>query len=389
MTLALNSRSIDAIDTPALVLDLDSLDRNLTRMSAIAANAGVRLRPHAKAHKCAEIARRQMELGAVGICCQKLSEAEAMIAAGARNVMVTYPIVGGLKLERLAALAKRARISVIADSLEIVAGYADAAQRHRITLPVLVDVYPGGPRGGVEPGAAVVALAREIASTAGLEFAGLHAYNGAAQHVRDPCQRRATYSPYADAVRATRHALQSAGLQCATISGAGTGTYAWEAESCVFTEIQPGSYVFMDADYALNRNESNEPRDFEHSLFVLTTVVHASRPGYVLVDAGVKAVNCDPAPAWVWGRPALTYTPTGDEQGRIEIPNGEPQPMLGDRLLLVPGHCDPTVNLHDEFVCIRSDSTTGSRPRIESGAGLSPGRQVIAIWPVTARGAIT
>lgn len=362
---------LDTLDTPALVLDLDALEHNLARMAGIARNAGMLLRPQAKTHKCAEIARRQVALGAVGVCCQKLSEAEAMVQGGVSDVLVTYPIVGAYKANRLAALARHARVSAIADHPDQVAALGRAAREHGVTLTLLVDVYPGGMRGGVDPGAPAVTLAQLIAATPGLTFGGLQAYNGSAQHVRDHDQRRQAFERYTAAVRDTRDQLLSAGLRCASITGSGTGTYAWEAHSGVFTELQPGSYVFMDADYVLNQEHgAGSGNGFRHSLFVLTAVVHSARPGYVLVDAGVKALNTDPARAWVWGQPELVYTPTGDEQGRIDVPGGLAAPALGQQLLLVPGHCDPTVNLHAEIVAIRDS-------RIE------------AVWPVTARGAMT
>lgn len=368
--MALIDQPVDTLDTPTLILDLDALEHNLTRMADSARKAGVQLRPHAKAHKSAEIARLQIALGAVGVCCQKLSEAEAMVQAGVDDVLVTYPIVGPHKMNRLAGLARHATVAAIADNPDQVAAFGRVAREHGVTLTLLVDVYPGGMRGGVDPGVPALRLSQLIAGTPGLAFGGLQAYNGAAQHVRDYGQRRQAFESYADAIRDTRDRILNAGLPCASITGSGTGTFAWEAQSGVFTELQPGSYVFMDADYALNQERDADVDGFRHSLFVLTTVVHSARAGFVLVDAGVKALNTDPAQAWVWGQPDLLYTPTGDEQGRIDVPRGRALPALGQQLLLVPGHCDPTVNLHDEMVAVRAS-------------------RVQAVWPVTARGAMT
>ena len=182
--------AVEAVDTPALLLDIDILDRNLKQMADTADQAGVRLRPHAKSHKCPNIALKQMALGAVGVCCQKVSEAEAMVEGGIRNVLVTYEIVGEPKVLRLASLARHAQVSVITDHLDQVMAYSRAASELGVTLSVMVDVYVGGPRTGVEPGGQILDLAQQIAVAPGLKFGGLQAYNGAAQHIRD-CTGRA------------------------------------------------------------------------------------------------------------------------------------------------------------------------------------------------------
>lgn len=359
-----------AVDTPALVLDLDVLDRNLKRMADTAGRAGVRLRPHAKAHKCSMIARKQMALGAVGVCCQKVSEAEAMVEGGVPDVLVTYEVVGEPKVRRLAALARHARVAAIADHPDQVAAYSRAAGEFGVTLPVMVDLHAGGPRTGVESGKPAVDLALRIAGSPGLRFGGLQAYNGAAQHVRDHAERRATYAAYAARASDTRQLLEDAGLVCETISGGGTGTCEWEAESGVFTELQPGSYIFMDADYAPNLDEEGRPwRGFEHSLFILTAVMSCGSRNYAIVDAGTKAANVDTAMPLVCDQAGTHYARASDEHGVLEL-SPEAAPLrLGQKLRLIPGHCDPTVNLHDWIVCIR-DGT------------------VEAVWPVSGRGAV-
>ena len=360
----------EAVDTPALLLDLDILDRNLKRMADIADRVGVRLRPHAKAHKCSMIARKQMALGAVGVCCQKVSEAEAMVEGGVPDVLVTYEVVGEPKVRRLAALARHARVAAIADHPDQVAAYSRAAGEFGITLCVMVDIYAGGPRTGVAPGKPALDLALRIAESSGLRFGGLQAYNGAAQHVRDHAERRAAYAAYAGKVRETRQLLEDAGLGCETISGGGTGTCMWEAESGIFTELQPGSYIFMDADYAPNLDEEGQPwRGFEHSLFILTAVMSCGSREYALVDAGTKAANVDIAMPLVCERAGTTYTNASDEHGVLKL-SPEAGPLrLGQKLRLIPGHCDPTVNLHDWIVGIRNGA-------------------VEAVWPVSGRGAV-
>ena len=360
----------EAVDTPSLVLDLDILDRNLKRMAETAERGGVCLRPHAKAHKCPMIARRQMALGAVGVCCQKVSEAEAMVEGGVPDVLVTYEVVGEPKVRRLAALARHARVAVIADHPDQVAAYSRAARDVGVTLSVLVDIYAGGPRTGVESGKPALELALRIAESPGLRFGGLQAYNGAAQHVRDHVERRAVYAAYAGKVAETRQLFEGVGLVCETISGGGTGTCAWEAESGIFTELQPGSYVFMDADYAPNLDEGGRPwQGFEHSLFILTAVMSCGSRDYALVDAGTKAANVDIAMPLVFARSGITYTRASDEHGVLELTPEATPLRLGQKLRLIPGHCDPTVNLHDWIVCVRTDT-------------------VEAVWPVSGRGAV-
>ena len=359
---------LDEVDTPALVIELDAFERNLKRLAQAVEGRGVRVRAHAKTHKCPQIALRQIAAGAVGVCCQKVSEAEAMVEGGVADVLVSNEIVGARKLERLAALARRARIGVCADDAGNVHALSQAAQRAGATLEVYVEIDVGARRCGVAPGAPALALAREIAALPGLRFAGLQAYHGAAQHLRTTGERRDAIARAAAAAKQTRHLLESGGLACPTVTGAGSGSFAFEIESGVFDEIQPGSYVFMDADYARNEWEAPLPR-FEHALFVLATVMSRPAPDRAVLDAGLKALAVDSGMPLVWQRPGLRYARASDEHGVIEIEAGAP-PALGERLLLVPGHCDPTVNLYDWYVCVRSGV-------------------VEQVWAITARGAVT
>ena len=358
---------VDAIDTPALVLDLDAFERNLQRMADALRGSGVRLRPHAKSHKCPEIARRQVALGAVGICCQKVSEAAVFVDAGIGDVLVTNEVVGAAKLRRLMALARRARIGVLVDDAGQVRLLAAAARAAGATVDVYVEVDVGAGRCGVPPGAPAVALALLVADSAPLRFAGLQCYHGPAQHLRHPTERAAAIAEAAAAARATREAIERRGVAVPIVTGAGTGTFQSERDSGVFNEVQAGSYVFMDRDYADNQRAA-EAIAFEHALFVRTTVM--SRPSAVraVVDAGLKASSVDSGMPVVWQRPELRYLKAADEHGVLATADAH-TPALGDALLLVPGHCDPTVNLYDELVCIR-------------------GGTVEALWPVAARGAL-
>jgi D-serine deaminase-like pyridoxal phosphate-dependent protein len=360
--------ALDEVDTPALVLDLDALERNLLRMADAVRESGVRLRPHAKSHKCAEIARAQIAAGAVGVCSQKVSEAEALVAGGVADVLVTNEMVGPRKTARLARLAREAKVAVLADDAGNVAELDAAARAEGVRLDVLVEVNVGADRCGIAPGEPALALAQGIAACRSLRFAGLHAYHGSAQHVRDPRERRAAIAAAAEAARLTKTLIENAGIACETVTGAGTGTFLLESASRVFNEIQPGSYVFMDADYNRNVWEEGWPR-FEQSLFVLATVMSAPASDRAVLDAGLKASSVDSGLPQVHGRPGVEYLKASDEHGVLKIAVGAKAPKLGEKLLLVPGHCDPTVNLYDCFVCVRKG-------------------KVEALWPVTARGAV-
>ena len=360
--------SIAQIDTPALLLDLDAFEHNLMRLTESLRGTSVRLRPHAKSHKCPEIALRQIARGAVGVCCQKVSEAEALVQGGVGDVLVANEVVGPKKLSRLAELVRQAHIGVCVDDTGNVADLSQAVREAGVTLDVLVEVNVGANRCGVEPGEAVLNLARLIAQSPGLRFAGVQAYHGAAQHLRTPPQRLEAIAQAVSKVKATLQLLESNGLSAETVTGAGTGTYMLEAASGVYNEIQPGSYIFMDADYGRNLGQDGKPlREFEQSLFILATVMSHPVPKRAVVDAGLKAHSVDSGMPLVVDVPGADYTKASDEHGVIEL-GGRGTLKLGQKVRLVPGHCDPTVNLYDWLVCYRGDS-------------------VEAIWPISARGA--
>jgi len=358
---------LDEVDTPALLIDLDAFERNLRRLDEAVAGR-VRVRSHAKTHKCAEIARRQVAAGAVGVCCQKVSEAEAMVAGGIDDVLISNEVVGGSKIARLADLALRARVGVCVDDLHNADDLDAACRAAGAKLDVYVEVDVGASRCGVPPGEPALALARAVAASTNLSFAGLQAYHGAAQHLRSMTERRTAIEHAAAAVRETRTRIEAAGIACPRVTGAGSGSFMFEIESGAFDEIQPGSYVFMDADYARNEWAAPLPQ-FEHALFVLATVMSRPVPDRAIVDAGLKASSVDSGLPIVWQRPGLACVRVSDEHGVIAIAPGAAAPALGERLLLVPGHCDPTANLHDWYVCVRAG-------RVE------------ALWPIEARGAI-
>jgi D-serine deaminase-like pyridoxal phosphate-dependent protein len=358
------------IDTPALVIDLDAFEFNLDTMAKALAGTGTRLRAHAKTHKSPVIAHLQMARGAVGQCVQKVAEAEILAWSGVPDILISNEVVGAGKLARLAALARITRISVCADDPLQVAALAVAAQDAGVVLTVLVEIDVGAGRCGVAPGAPAVALAQLIAASPHLRFGGLQAYHGSAQHLRRHEQRHFAIQAASDDTRRTVEQLRQQGLGCDIVGGAGTGTFALEAGSGVFTEIQAGSYCFMDADYAANMAEDGQPvRMFRHALFVLATVMSAARDGVAVLDAGHKAVAIDSGMPVVWQRPGLTYVGASDEHGKLTVASPASVPDLGEKLRLVPGHCDPTVDRFDWYVGVR-------RGRVES------------LWPVAARGAL-
>jgi 3-hydroxy-D-aspartate aldolase len=363
------------VDTPALLIDLDAFECNLQRMGDFVKGSGVRLRPHSKTHKSPDIAARQMALGAVGVCCQKVSEAEIMVAGGIGDVLISNEVAGARKLERLAALARRARIGVCVDDAGNVAEIEAAAAKAGTTIDVMVEIDVGGRRCGVQPGAPAARIAELVARSPHLRFAGLQAYHGSAQHVREARDRSAQIASAVGHVKETQAALKALGLEAAIVSGAGTGTYENEAASEVYDELQAGSYIFMDADYARNKRGNGEPFDtFEHALFVYATIMSAPSPERLVVDAGLKAFAIDSGMPAPWQLPGAVYHRPSDEHGIIDASACAERPRRGDKVLLVPGHCDPTVNLHDWYVGIR---------RMGSGEA-----RVECLWPVAARGAL-
>jgi 3-hydroxy-D-aspartate aldolase len=359
------------IDTPALVIDLDAFEYNLDTMARLLAPTGVKLRAHAKTHKSPVIAKLQMARGAVGNCVQKVAEAEILAWGGIPDILVSNEVVGAAKLARLCALARIANVAVCADDAAQVAAIEAAAADAGIRMTVLVEIDVGAGRCGVAPGPDAVALARRIAGSKHLMFGGLQAYHGSAQHKRTPEERRTLIGGAVDASRRTVEQLRQQGLDCPIVGGAGTGTFEIESHSGVYNEIQAGSYVFMDVDYARNQDAAGSPvSTFRHALFVLSTVMSATRPGLAVLDAGLKALAVDSGLPTVWQRPDVQYASASDEHGKLAVGSETAAPKVGEKLRLVPGHCDPTVDRYDWYVGVR-------KGRVE------------CLWPVAARGGMT
>lgn len=357
------------VETPALLVDLAALEANLAAMELAARRHGVALRPHSKAHKCSAIAQMQVARGAVGVCCQKVSEAEAMVAAGIGDIYLSNQVLAAPKLARLANLARRARVALSVDSPEGIDAAAAAAQAAGSRLNVLVEIDLGEARAGVRPGRAATALAVRIAAADNLRFGGLHAYRSLAQHALDATMRRRLVADAVSSVAVTKSCLAEAKLECSTVTGGGTGSYLLEAASGVFTEIQPGSYALLDARYEDQLAIEAPPGDrFVRALTIATRVTSAVNPGRALVDAGSKAVETGTAGLpRVVSHMGVDYWCADDEHGRLRWSEGTNGPTLGEQVRLIPANVDPTINLHDWLV--------GTR-----------GGVVEALWPIDARG---
>ena len=373
---------VTAIDTPALVVDLDAMQRNLQRMQAYATQHNVRLRPHAKMHKSGQLALLQMQAGAVGVCVQKTSEAHALALCGVTNIYVSNQVIAPSKCAQLAQLChslsgRQGQLALAVDSLLGVQRIAQAMAQHggASVLDVLIEIDVGQARCGVPPGDAAVPLAQAIAKCSSLRFAGLQAYHGNAQHLRTVAQRHSAIAAVLADVQRTKTALAAAGFNVPLVTGAGTGTFGCEAASGVYGELQAGSYLFMDADYAGNDHDVAQPQ-FEHALFVKSQVIsctHTAQDSRAVVDAGHKshAIESGLPTVWAGHQADWTFNNGGDEHG---ILRGTHLPALGDVVWLVPGHCDPTVNLHQHMVGVRG--------------GLHDG-VVESLITVDARGALT
>jgi 3-hydroxy-D-aspartate aldolase len=364
------------LDTPALCIDLDVMERNIATMAEVCRTRRVALRPHAKTHKSVNIAALQIAAGAIGICCATAGEAEVMVAGGIKGVLVTSPQVTPPKIARVVALNLAAEngFAVVVDNPQNVADLSTAARASGKTLDVLVDFSSGHHRTGAATQDDAVALARAVQAADGLRLAGLQAYYGNLQHVAGRAERQEKVKRQHAVIAGLAAKLRAAGLAVPIVSGAGTGTHDVDAGAGLFTELQAGSYIFMDVEYAQALADGRNTLPFDTSLFMQTAVVSVESAkipgGYVTTDAGLKCFATEgPKPEVMsGGPPGATYTYAGDEHGRLFFPpSAGPVPALGARIELVTPHCDPTVNLHDFYHIVRGDT-------------------LVDIWPVDARG---
>jgi D-serine deaminase-like pyridoxal phosphate-dependent protein len=360
----------DEIPTPALLLDMDRFERNLERMAKHVRAAGKSLRPHAKTHRCPEIAHRQIAAGALGVACAKLGEAEVMARHGIRGLLITTEVVAPSALRRLTRLVAEAPDTmVVVDNADNVDTLARAAADDGVTLNVLIDVDVGGRRTGAQPGEPALALARQVAHRGALRLRGLQGYAGHCAHVMGWAARReaslAAMAPLMD----TRARLEADGLPVEIVAGGSTGTWDIDVELTGLTELQSGSYCVMDVDYRRIGDRSGDSLTaFEMALTVATTVVSVPTRDRAMVDGGLKAFSTDkPFPPEAVERPGVEYGFAGDEHGRLTVIDPSRAPKLGERIEFFPPHCDPTFNLYDRLWCVRG-------PRVE------------AVWDIAARG---
>ena len=362
--------SEDDIQTPCLVLDLDALERNIKKMGAYAAAHGMRHRVHGKMHKSVDVAKLQETLGgACGICCQKVSEAEVFARGGIRDVLVSNQVRHPAKIDRLARIPKYgARAICCVDDVTNVADLSEAAVRHGTVIECLVEIDCGAGRCGVTTTPAVVEIATAIDAAQGLKFAGIQAYQGAMQHLDTYEERKAKTGVAVAMVKDAVDTLRAKGLDCDIVGGGGTGSYYFESASGVYNELQCGSYAFMDADYGRILDKDGKRIDqgeWENAMFILTSVMSHAKADKAIVDAGLKVQSVDSGLPVIYGRDDVDYIKCSDEHGVVLDTEGVLK--INDTLKLVPGHCDPTANVHDWYVGVRNG-------------------KVETVWPISARG---
>ena len=358
------------IQTPALVLDLDALERNIKKMGDYAKAHGMRHRVHGKMHKSVDVAKLQESLGgAVGVCCQKVSEAEVFARGGIKDVLVSNQVRDPRKIDRLAQLPKLgARTIVCVDDIDNVPELSEAAVRHGTTIECFIEMDVGAGRCGVIGAENVLDIAKAIDAAPNLKFTGIQAYQGAMQHMDSYEDRKAKIDAAVAMVQDAIDLLEPAGLKPELVSGGGTGSYYFESNSGVFNELQCGSYAFMDADYGriLDKDGNRiDQGEWENAFFILTSVMSHAKADKAIVDAGLKAQSVDSGLPVIFGRDDVEYVKCSDEHGVVADPDAVLK--VNDKLRLVPGHCDPTANVHDWYVGVRNG-------------------KVETVWPVSARG---
>jgi D-serine deaminase-like pyridoxal phosphate-dependent protein len=365
-----NPLALAELPTPALLVDEAALERNLAKMAAHAAAKKIGLRPHVKTHKCPLLAKKQLALGALGVCAAKVSEAEALVDAGVDRVLITSPLASADKFERVVALAKRAPgLQVVLDAPGAARAFDGSAARAGVTLGVLIDLDTGTRRTGIQPGEPALALARVVTASKHLRFDGLQAYSGHVMHVAGREERKKKSLESLAGALDTKALLERSGIAVRTLTGGGTGTYDIDCDVPGVTDLQVGSYLFMDVQYRMIGDADGEVFDtFEPSLTVLATAISQPVPQLITIDAGFKAFAHEPnAPPQFKDRAGLAYFYGGDEHGICAYTSDARTLALGDKAELIVSHCDPTVNLYDAYHVVRDGV-------------------VRELWPITARG---
>lgn len=353
------------VETPALVVDEKALLQNVADMATMARSVGVQLRPHVKTHKCVEIARAQTSAGAIGLSCATVSELVEFAKAGFSDLLLTSPVADRPKLERLAQVTKSSRISFVVDHADQIRAISELLKNEAIKPQVLIDIDVGQCRTGVIEVSHALELANEISAARSLEFAGIQGFAGQVQHIADPGERAKSAGVAADSLKYYASALRGAGHPVKIVTGSGTGAAEFDGNG-PYTELQVGSYIFMDADYRAIRRRDGGALPYQPSLFVLATVTSLNRRNEFTIDAGVKALAFNgPPPSQILGAPiGSTYRFAGDEHGIVTMPEGSAPPRLGSRVCVLTTHCDPTVNLHPRYTVLKTDGNVGTWPTV-------------------------
>lgn len=362
------------LQTPVLLIDLDVMEKNLKRMGSFFRDSSVNLRPHSKTHKSPFIASKQIEMGASGICCQKVSEAEIMAQGGIENILISSEIVSSAKIERVSSLSKKCDLMLVVDHVKGAELLSAVMEKNQTEIGVLVDIDVGQGRCGVRTVDEAVALGRRIDKLPSITLRGFQAYNGKAQHIEGFNQRRKEYLTSIAMMEESVYEFEKNGLNTEVRTGGGTGTWNWDLDSNVLNEVQAGSYLFMDAHYkSIGGEEGELYEDFDASLFVLATIISFPEDEKFIVDAGHKSLSSDSGFASCYDYQKAVYVSASDEHGVITLDSSSKLPKLGDSLLFQPSHCDTTINLFDFFYGIRGGIDNGF---------------LEVIWPISARGMV-
>ena len=357
----------DDLDTPVLLVDKDALERNISRMQNIIENAQIAYRPHAKAHKSPEIAKIQLSAGACGVCCAKLGEAEVMAANGIKDILITTPVIGMSKLTRMMQVANQAKVSVVVDNKENVVEMDKVAKTFGVRPDVVIEVDVGQGRCGVSPGKQALILAKDIMSADWLNFKGLQGYQGNIQLTKSFSDRETAARHATNLLNDTAKLIWEGGIPFNYLTGGGSGTSVIDAKVAGLTELQPGGYIFMDSRYREIEWDDAKNIPFEQSLMLLTSVISIPKPGYCVLDMGLKAVSSDGGNPTPIDLPGADFQFAGEEHSALTFKDGGYPLKLGAKVLFSPTHCDTTVNLYDDIIAVSS-------------------KDVVEVWKIAARG---
>jgi D-serine deaminase-like pyridoxal phosphate-dependent protein len=358
-------QSIDELDTPCLLVDLDIAEANIATLFSTFKDKNVAVRPHLKTAKCPEFAKLFLAAGAAGVCVSKLSEAEVMVKAGISDILITTEIAGKIKIERyLNLVAKSPDVKVVVDHLMTAKTLDEGAKRRGIKPKVLIEINVGQDRCGVAPGESALELAMQISKLSNIELVGVQGYEGHLQHIQDASERQKNCESAMTKLRSTADMIRSAGIPLAIVTTGGTGTSEFCAGDSSVTEVQPGSFVFMDKSYS-----DAIGTKYRVALTVLSTVISTPAKGRAVIDAGWKSLSIDSGPAHPGDLYGVSYTPAGDEHGHLKAHEGDLPLELGDKVKLIPSHIDTTLNLFDHYYCHRKG-------------------KIVHVWEIAGRGKV-